>query len=241
MMRPQQHRHGHVQSISSKRNLRVKKQHQKNTDVKTQAIVLAFIVFSVINGFAQTSNSTALDAKVEKFLKDHKRDWHDLNVPYEDGKVLHDLIVKNKYTSALEIGTSTGHSTIWLAWAMSKTGGKVITIEINERRHKEALKNIAEAGLSDYVDARLGNAHDIVKQLPGPFDFAFSDADKEWYKQYFMDLDPKLKVGGCFTTHNVTDGLADDDFLNYVKAHPKYKTTIDRSSRAGIMISYKRE
>ena len=208
--------------------------------MKTQAFILAFTFFSFNTGFAQTDNTT-LDAKVEQFLKDHKRDWHDLNVPYEDGQTLHNIIVKNKYTSALEIGTSTGHSTIWLAWAMSKTGGKVITLEINERRHKEALKNIAEAGLSEYVDARLGNAHDIVKQLPGPFDFAFSDADKEWYKQYFIDLDPKLKVGGCFTTHNVTDGLADDDFLNYVKAHPKYKTTIDRSSRAGIMISYKRE
>ena len=208
--------------------------------MKTQAIILTLILFSVSSGFTQTSN-TALDTKVEKFLSEHKRDWHDLNVPYEDGQTLHDIIVKNKYTSALEIGTSTGHSTIWLAWAMSKTGGKVITIEINEKRHKQALKNIEEAGLSAYVDARLGNAHDIVKQLPGPFDFAFSDADKDWYKQYFMDVDPKLKGGGCFTTHNVTDGLADDDFLNYVKAHPNYKTTIDRSSRAGIMISYKRE
>ncbi len=112
----------------------------------------------------------------------------------------------------------------------------MITTEINEHRHKEAVKNIAEAGLTDYVDARLGNAHDLVKQLPGPFDF--SDADKDWYKQYFLDIDPKLKVGGCFTTHNVTDGLSKDDFLNYVKAHPKYKTTIDRTSRAGIMISY---
>jgi caffeoyl-CoA O-methyltransferase len=209
--------------------------------VKTRIIILAFILFSGNGVFAQTANTSALDAKVEQFLKDHKRDWHDLNVPYEDGQTLHEIIIKNKYTSALEIGTSTGHSTIWLAWAMSKTGGKVITIEINERRHKEALKNIAEAGLSNYVDARLGNAHDLVKQLPGYFDFAFSDADKDWYKQYFIDIDTKFKVGGCFTTHNVTDGLADEDFLNFVKSHPKYKTTIDRTSRAGIMISYKQE
>ena len=212
--------------------------------MKTQisnSIMFTLVFLSLSYGFAQTNNNTSLDAKVEKFLSDHKRDWHDMNVPYEDGQVLHDLIVKNKYTSALEIGTSTGHSTIWLAWAMSKTGGKVITLELNERRHKEALKNIAEAGLSAFVDARLGNAHDLVKQLPGPFDFVFSDADKDWYKQYFIDMEPKLKVGGCFTTHNVADGLADDDFLNYVKDHPKYKTTIDRSSRAGIMISYKQE
>ncbi|HMI67563.1 MAG TPA: class I SAM-dependent methyltransferase, partial [Cyclobacteriaceae bacterium] len=135
--------------------------------------------------------------------------------------------------------TSTGHSTIWLAWAMSKTGGKVITLELNEERHKEALKNIEEAGLSKYVDARLGNAHDLVKQLPGPFDFVFSDADKNWYKQYFIDLDPKLKPGGCYTTHNVTDGQASEEYLSYVKSHAHYKTTIDRSSRAGVMISYK--
>lgn len=205
------------------------------------SVILVFVLLLVNNGYAQSTASSALDTKVEKFLKDHKRDWHDLNVPYEDGQILHDIIVKNKYTSALEIGTSTGHSTIWLAWAMSKTGGKVITLEINERRHKEALKNIAEAGLSEYVDARLGNAHDLVKQLPGPFDFAFSDADKDWYKQYFIDVDTKLKVKGCFTTHNVADGLADDDFLSFVKSHPKYKTTIDRTSRAGIMISYKQE
>ena len=181
-----------------------------------------------------------LDAKVEAFLKNHKRDWHDMNVPYEDGHVLHDLIVSHGYTSALEIGTSTGHSTIWLAWAMSKTGGKVTTIELNERRHKQALKNIEEAGLSAFVDARLGNAHDLVKELPGPFDFVFSDADKNWYKQYFLDVHPKIKSGGCFATHNVTDGQADDDFLRYVQNHKDYSTTIDRSSRAGIMISYKK-
>jgi len=198
---------------------------------------MIILVIGFSEGMAQSKSAT--DAKVEKFLNDHKRDWHDLNVPYEDGKTLHDLIVKNGYTSALEIGTSTGHSTIWIAWAMSKTGGKVVTLEINEKRHQQALKNIEEAGLSKYVDARLGNAHDLVKQLPGPFDFVFSDADKDWYKQYFVDMDPKLKSGGCFTTHNVTDGLADDEFLTFVKAHPGYKTTVDTKSRAGILISYK--
>ncbi len=204
--------------------------------------VIAYTVLISLSSFSAVCAQAGkeLDAHVEVFLKKHKGEWHDLNVPYDDGKVLHDLIVSNKYTSGLEIGTSTGHSTIWLAWAMSKTGGKVITIEVNERRHKEALKNIEEAGLGSFVDARLANAHDLVKQLAGPFDFVFSDADKDWYKQYFVDLDPKLKTGGCFTTHNVADGLADKDFLDYVKNHPNYKTTIDHSSRAGIMISYKK-
>jgi predicted O-methyltransferase YrrM len=162
-------------------------------------------------------------------------------VPYEDGKTLYDIIIKNKYTTALEIGTSTGHSTIWIAWAMSKTGGKVITIEIDKKRHEEALKNISEAGLSNYVDARLANAHELVKQLPGPFDFVFSDADKDWYKQYFVDVHMKLKSGGCFTTHNVADGLAGDAYLEFVNTHPDYSSSMDRTSRAGILISYKKK
>ncbi len=204
---------------------------------KLLTLIIVIVGFSVIT-FAQT-NST-LDEKVEKFLREHKDEWHDLNVPFVDGQTLHDLIVKNKYTSALEIGTSTGHSTIWLAWAMSKTGGKVTTLEMNKQRQKQAIKNLTEIGLIGYVDARLGDAHALVKELPGPFDFVFSDADKNWLKQYFLDVTPKLKTGGCYTTHNVIDGNSPQDYLDFVQNNPAFQTTIDRKSRAGIMISYKK-
>jgi len=151
------------------------------------------------------------------------------------------LITKNNYTRALEIGTSTGHSSIWMAWALSKTGGKLITIEIDEDRYKTALNNFKKAGLEEFIDARLADAHQLVKELKGPFDFVFSDADKEWYTQYFKDVDPKLVVGGCFTAHNVTDGFGDvKRFLNYVRSLPNYETTIDHSSSSGISISYKK-
>jgi predicted O-methyltransferase YrrM len=182
-----------------------------------------------------------LDAKVENFLKENKSNWHDWNVPYEDGKLLYNLIIKNNYKRALEIGTSTGHSAIWMAWALSKTGGKLITIEIDEGRHREALKNFKKAGVDDLIDARLGDAHQLVKKMEGPFDFVFSDADKEGYTQYFKDLDPKLIIGGCFTAHNVRNAFGGTkDFLDYVRNLPSYQTTIDRSSSAGISISYKR-
>lgn len=181
------------------------------------------------------------DQQVKKFLDDHRGKWQDLNVPYEDGQVLYDLITKNKYTSALEIGTSTGHSTVWIAWALSKTGGKLITIEINEARHRQAVENLRKAGLDHIVDARLGDAHTLVKELPGPFDFVFSDADKDWYIQYFKDVAPKLKVGGCFTAHNVRNNFGGTkEFVNYIMALDGYETTIDKTSRSGISISYKR-
>lgn len=194
---------------------------------------------------AQTIKSNpALDEKVKKFLNDNSRRWYDMNVPSVDGQLLHDIIVKNNYKSALEIGTSTGHSSIWIAWALSKTGGKLITIEIDERRHRQALENFKQAGLSEYIDARLADAHVLVKELKGPFDFVFSDADKDWYKNYFIDIDPKLKVGGCFTAHNVYDrgwggygGQA--EFLRYVRSLQNYETTVNTAG-GGVSISYKK-
>ena len=183
-----------------------------------------------------------LDERVKKFLKYHRDKWEDWNVLEKDGKVLYDLIIKNNYKKALEIGTSTGHSAVWMAWALSKTGGKLVTIEIDEGRYKTALANFEEAGLSYYIDARLADAHELVRELKGPFDFVFSDADKEWYKNYFIALEPKLEVGGCFTAHNVSNtywrGIR--EFLDYVKSLPNFETAIEKSSPADISISYKK-
>jgi predicted O-methyltransferase YrrM len=196
---------------------------------------------------AQSGQSaSSIDEKVRKFLNSRSRRWYDMNVPSSDGQLLYDLIIKGNYKSALEIGTSTGHSGIWIAWALSKTGGKLITIEIDEQRHKEAVENFREAGLSDYIDARLADAHKLVRELKGPFDFVFSDADKDWYKNYFVDVDPKLKVGGCFTAHNVSDrgrgygGYGGQgEFLEYVRSLKNYETTVNTTG-GGLSISYKR-
>lgn len=184
-----------------------------------------------------------LDLRVQRFLANHRYSWRDMNISEADGRVLYDLVIKNKYTRALEIGTSTGHSAIWIAWALSKTGGKLITIEINEWRHKQALRNFEEAGLSPYIEAILGDAHEIVPQLHGPFDFVFCDADKEWYKNYLIAVLPKLIVGGCFTAHNVSGSrmYGIREFLDYLRSLPYMETTIDRSSWSGISISYKRQ
>jgi caffeoyl-CoA O-methyltransferase len=204
----------------------------------TILLLVAFYNYS----FSQAAkNQAAIDQKVQAFLKENKSKWRDLNVPYEDGQVLHDLIVKHGYKSALEIGTSTGHSTIWIAWALSKTGGKLITIEIDERRHKVALENLKSVGLSEYVDARLADAHELVKELKGPFDFVFSDADKGWYTQYFKDIDPKMSVGGCFTAHNVNNNFSGiGEFMDYVRSKKNYETSIVGSSE-GISLSYKKD
>jgi len=207
-----------------------------------RSVISALLVIATSCAYSQqTEEQQKIDRSVSRFLDENRNDWRNWNVPYQDGKVLYDLIIKNKYKSALEIGTSTGHSTIWLAWAMSKTGGKVVTIEIDKGRHKTAMTNIRKAGLEDYVDARLADAHELVRSIEGPFDFVFSDADKGWYIQYFKDVDPKLEVGGCFTAHNVSNTYGGaKDFLNYIEELKNYSTTVDNSSGSGISISYKK-
>jgi predicted O-methyltransferase YrrM len=184
--------------------------------------------------------SPDLDRQVAAFLDAQRGRWDYLNVPYQDGKVLHDLVVQLGAKRILEIGTSTGHSTIWLAWAAAKTGGKVTTIEIDRGRHERALANLRAAGVAPYVDAHLGDAHELVKTLPGPWDFVFQDADKEWYLQYFLDLDPKMAPGGCYTAHNVARAYAREvrQFLDRVRADPRYETRFaEGASSEGVSVS----
>ena len=141
---------------------------------------------------------------------------------------------------------------MWIAWALAKTGGRLVTVEIDSQRHRTAFANFKEAGLATYIEARLGDAHEIVPSLPGPFDFVFSDADKDWYKNYFVAVWPKVVSGGCFTAHNVSRvtrllswispsmGGGIGEFLAHLKTLPDGETTIDTSSSAGISITCKR-
>jgi caffeoyl-CoA O-methyltransferase len=212
--------------------------------------LLAHIVLCVqpCNSQVRTVEGS-LDEKVERFLNKMKSQWQDLNVPEEDGRALYETIIKNRYTKALEIGTSTGHSATWIAWALSKTGGKLITIEIDEERHREALAHFKEAGLSQYIEARRADAHQLVKKLPGPFDFVFIDADKNWYIQYAKDLVSKVEPGGCIAAHNVvepppgrTGGYwrGTEEYYLYMKTLPEFETRIHPRSAAGLSLSYKR-
>jgi predicted O-methyltransferase YrrM len=69
-------------------------------------------------------------------------------------------------------------------------------------------------------------------------DFVFSDADKNWYINYFKAMDPKLSAGGCFVSHNV-NRRNNYDFYNYVSKLPDYKTSLDTRG-GGMAISYKK-
>ena len=196
--------------------------------------------------FSQDTDKTrAIEAKVRAFLDKMRHSWADLNVPAGDGQLLYDLVLKHGYKRALEIGTSTGHSGTWIAWALSKTGGKLITIEIDAGRHREALAHFKEAGVAEFVDARLGDAHTIVPELPGPFDFVFSDADKDWYINYAKAVIPKLEPGGCLASHNISPrgrffGGGNADYWAYMKGLPDFETSM-AADGSSLAVSFKKK
>jgi len=215
------------------------------TTCAASVIVGTVLAVSAVAGSAapiRMGKQDILDLRVKAFLDANRGQWRDMNVPEADGQALYDIIVENKYARALEIGTSTGHSGIWIAWALSKTGGNLITIEVDERRHRQALANFKAAGLDRFIDARLGDAHQLVPALPGPFDFVFSDADKDWYKNYLDAVLPKLEAGGAYISHNVSRRGrrgASPEYLTYLESLPGLETTLD-SRGAGMAISYKK-
>jgi caffeoyl-CoA O-methyltransferase len=117
-------------------------------------------------------------------------------------------------------------------------------VEIEEFRHLLAAKNFKASGLDAVIDARLGDARRLVEELPGPFDFIFIDADKNWTLNYFKALLPKLATGGCFAVHNVLSlgymrGIR--DFLEYVRGLDFMETTIDTSASGGMSLSFKKK
>jgi predicted O-methyltransferase YrrM len=214
----------------------------KHAVVALAVLVSCGIALASVDG-QSAATANGLEARVKAFLDAHRGDWRDMNVPESDGQLLHDLVVKGGYRRALEIGTSTGRSGVWIALALSKTGGKLTTIDIDEERHREALRNFQEAGVSGFIDARLADAHDLVPKLAGPFDFVFIDADKEWYTNYVKAVIPKLAIGGCIAAHNVYQrrgwrgGGMTGDYYEYVSGLPFLDTTV---TQGGVAISYKR-
>jgi caffeoyl-CoA O-methyltransferase len=182
----------------------------------------------------------ALDRHVTKFLAAKRSSWRDLNVPFKDGRYLRDLIIAKRYKTVIEIGTSTGHSGLWIAWGLSKTGGKLVTFEINARRHRIAVRNFAKARLAKYIDARLVSGRTGILTLKQPIDLVFLDGDREKYRLYFETLSPMLSDRGCFVTHNVGDRFWDvDGYLKMVRSAKWFTTKVIRTTGDAIAITCK--
>ena len=125
-----------------------------------------------------------------------------LNLEPETARVLVLLLKIAGVRNLLEIGTSNGYSTIWIASALAGWGGRMISIENSPQKQLQARDNLAHVGLLPIVDLRLGDATEIVASLPGPFDCVFFDADRISAPKQLGLLLPKLSPRALILADN---------------------------------------
>jgi predicted O-methyltransferase YrrM len=119
------------------------------------------------------------------------------------GQLMNILIKEAKAKTILEIGTSHGYSTIWLAEAASVTGGKVITLDVHAGKQEYARNALSKAGLASVVEFKLGDARESITALPGPIDFVLLDLWKDLYIPCFDLFYPKLGSGAIVVADNM--------------------------------------
>jgi predicted O-methyltransferase YrrM len=132
-----------------------------------------------------------------------ERDQFLLAVGPATGLFMNLLAKEAKSHTILEIGTSYGYSTVWLAEAARATGGKVITLELHGYKQDYAREQLTRAGLADFVDFRTGNATELIAGLETSVDFVLLDLWKNLYIPCFDLFYPKLKPGALVVADNM--------------------------------------
>jgi predicted O-methyltransferase YrrM len=152
------------------------------------------------------------------------RDEFLLSVGPATGQLLNILAAESAAQSMLEIGTSYGYSTLWLADAARKTGGKVITLDLHEDKQSYARSQLQKAKLDSFVDFRSGDARELIAAMNQTFDLVLLDLWKNLYIPCFDLFYPKLARGAIIVADNMTypesaRGHA-EDYRKHVRARP---------------------
>lgn len=163
------------------------------------------------------------------------------NIAPENGQFLSILICSIHAQNVLEVGTSNGYSTIWLAAALKETGGRLITLEFDPKRAAEAQAHLKEVNLDDIVEVRIGNALDEIPKCDATFDLVFLDADKGEYRRYLELALPNICPGGLIVADD-TVTMRDEmlDYVEYVFNTPLLNS-VDIPLDDGIILSYRTE
>jgi predicted O-methyltransferase YrrM len=127
-----------------------------------------------------------------------------LSVGPATGQLLNLLAKQSGAKTILEVGSSFGYSTVWLAEAARQNRGKVISLEIHSGKQESARSSIKKAGLDGFVDFRLGDARDLLTKLKGKVDFVLLDLWKNLYIPCFDLFYPKLSAGALVVADNMT-------------------------------------
>ncbi|MDO4230532.1 MAG: DUF1442 domain-containing protein [Lautropia sp.] len=146
----------------------------------------------------------------------------------ETGQLLNLLVRSLQKPLVLEIGTSFGYSTIWLAEAARATGGKLITLEKHAYKSDYARTMAEKAGLSAHVEFRVGDALDLIPALSQQVDFVFVDLWKDLYAPCLTAFLPHLKPGAMIVADNMLshDGAETRAYADALRARPEIDTVL---------------
>jgi len=170
------------------------------------------------------------DPITRNILIELEKTQHDFwNISRTTAEFLYNLIVDGGIKSVVEIGTSNGYSGIWLGKALKKTGGSLITIEFYEKRIVLARDNFEKCKVSDIIEIKQGDAATVLENLPDDYkiDFAFVDACKRQYVDFFKLIDPHLVMGGYIACDNVISHAQKvQTFLETIDKNPNYENVV---------------
>jgi predicted O-methyltransferase YrrM len=175
----------------------------------------------------------SLKAELENFGKanDPVHSEHSqrmLNITHETGELLSVLVRAMHARRILEIGTSNGYSTLWLAEAANETGGTVTSVDFSEFKLNLASANFARAGLSSVIKLVHEDAKIVLERLePDAFDFLFLDSERREYPLWWPHIRRTLRPGGLLVVDNATSHPEEmDPFIALVKADSEFTTSI---------------
>lgn len=186
-------------------------------------------------GGAQASSARAAQESPEleqlrrEFIQNFQR--ISINTAPGDAQFLQLMVQISGAKRGVEVGTATGYGAMHMGLGFERTGGKLITIEIDPQMAAAARKNLAAMKLDQVVTVVEGDALKVLPELEGRFDFVFLDAVKRDYLKYFRAIEPKLEPGAVILADNVIK-FAEQmrDFLDAMEQDPDYQILILRTS-----------
>ena len=191
-----------------------------------------------------------MDVRLSRLLEDlhrhgieHDADTTDRlerlrNVEPETAALLALLVRATGARRVLELGTSNGYSTVWLADAVSANDGSLTSVELDPERTTQAAHNLERAGLRTVVDLRIQDAADTLRQSEdGEWDLIFLDAERPAYASYWPDLVRVLRPRGVLAVDNVLSHAAEvSEFRALVSADERVSEALSTTGAGALLV-----
>ncbi|WP_323996494.1 O-methyltransferase [Aeromonas hydrophila] len=151
-----------------------------------------------------------------------------LNITRDTGELLAVLVQTRGADAVLEIGTSNGYSTLWLAEAVKRLGGRVTTIELDEGKRAMAAANFQRAGLEPWIELLAGEAGTLLPTLPtAAYPLIFLDSDRQHYQAWWPEIQRLLAPRGLLVVDNAISHREElAEWMAEVERDPAFATSL---------------